>query len=106
MKWDNYFPIITCVSTWLLVRHSFTAKHFKELDSFNLQNQSIFTIFLNRKIIKLIFLFADEDLQQRLSLTVLKNFENLPSFGYKLVPQHVETRSLYRNECPGIEQVR
>lgn len=46
-----------------------------------------------------------EDLQERLCLTVLRNFEHLPSFGYKLVPQHVETRSLYRNECPGIEQV-
>ncbi|KNC25719.1 Gram-negative bacteria-binding protein 3, partial [Lucilia cuprina] len=45
-----------------------------------------------------------EDLQERLSLTVLRNFQHLPSFGYKLVPQHVETRSLYRNECPGIEQ--
>ncbi|KAM7358215.1 ferlin family C2 domain-containing myoferlin misfire [Cochliomyia hominivorax] len=46
----------------------------------------------------------DENVEERLSLTVLRNLEQLPSFGYKLVPQHVETRSLYRNECPGIEQ--
>ncbi|XP_030384983.1 fer-1-like protein 6 isoform X1 [Scaptodrosophila lebanonensis] len=56
-------------------------------------------------------LFADEtviskseDLQERLSLTVLKNLDKLPSFGYKLVPEHVETRSLYRDDYPGLEQ--
>lgn len=44
-------------------------------------------------------------MKERLSLTALKNLEKLPSFGYKLVPEHVETRSLYRNDCPGIVQV-
>uniref|UniRef100_A0A1I8QEL5 C2 domain-containing protein n=1 Tax=Stomoxys calcitrans TaxID=35570 RepID=A0A1I8QEL5_STOCA len=47
---------------------------------------------------------TEEDLHQRLSLTALKRLQDLPSFGYKLVPEHVETRSLYRTECPGIEQ--
>lgn len=46
-----------------------------------------------------------EDLVERLSLTALKNLEKLPSFGYKLVPEHVETRPLYCYDRPGIEQV-
>uniref|UniRef100_A0A1A9WPX1 C2 domain-containing protein n=1 Tax=Glossina brevipalpis TaxID=37001 RepID=A0A1A9WPX1_9MUSC len=45
-----------------------------------------------------------EDLVERLSLTALKNLDKLPSFGYKLVPEHVETRALHRYDCPGIEQ--
>ncbi|XP_026848839.1 otoferlin [Drosophila persimilis] len=56
-------------------------------------------------------LFADEttisrgeEMHERLSLTVLKNLERLPSFGYKLVPEHVETRSLYRDDYPNVEQ--
>uniref|UniRef100_A0A6P4FPE4 Otoferlin isoform X2 n=1 Tax=Drosophila rhopaloa TaxID=1041015 RepID=A0A6P4FPE4_DRORH len=46
----------------------------------------------------------DEELQERLSLAVLKNMEKLPSFGYKLVPEHVETRSLCRDDFPNVEQ--
>ncbi|XP_055841993.1 otoferlin [Episyrphus balteatus] len=46
----------------------------------------------------------DEDLQERLSLSVLKNIQELLSFGKRLVPEHVETRSLYRNDRPGVEQ--
>ncbi|XP_020717875.1 myoferlin isoform X4 [Ceratitis capitata] len=45
-----------------------------------------------------------EELQERLSLTALHHLDQLPSFGYKLVPEHVETRTLYRRDCPGIEQ--
>ncbi|XP_037719293.1 otoferlin isoform X3 [Drosophila subpulchrella] len=46
----------------------------------------------------------DEELQERLSLAVLKNMDKLPSFGYKLVPEHVETRSLCREDFPNVEQ--
>ncbi|EDV50618.2 uncharacterized protein Dere_GG15053, isoform C [Drosophila erecta] len=46
----------------------------------------------------------DEELQERLSLAVLKNMDKLPSFGYKLVPEHVETRSLCRDDFPNVEQ--
>lgn len=38
-------------------------------------------------------------------MTALKNLDKLPSFGYKLVPEHVETRSLYRDDSPGVVQV-
>ncbi|XP_067648119.1 fer-1-like protein 6 [Eurosta solidaginis] len=47
---------------------------------------------------------TSEDIQERLSLTALHHLDQLPSFGYKLVPEHVETRILYRRDCPGIEQ--
>ncbi|KAH8378844.1 hypothetical protein KR009_001725 [Drosophila setifemur] len=46
----------------------------------------------------------DEELQERLSLAVLKNLDKLPSFGYQLVPEHVETRSLCREDYPNVEQ--
>ncbi|KAH8319290.1 hypothetical protein KR067_002918 [Drosophila pandora] len=46
----------------------------------------------------------DEELQERLSLAVLKNLDKLPSFGYKLIPEHVETRSLCRDDYPNVEQ--
>ncbi|XP_017482314.1 PREDICTED: fer-1-like protein 6 [Rhagoletis zephyria] len=45
-----------------------------------------------------------EELQERLSLTALHHLDQLPSLGYKLVPEHVETRTLYRRDGPGIEQ--
>lgn len=50
-------------------------------------------------------LAINEDIKQRLALTALKKLDQLPSFGYKLMPEHVETRSLYREDVPGIEQV-
>lgn len=46
----------------------------------------------------------NESLQERLSISVLKNLNKIPSIGYSLVPEHVETRSLYRDDRPGIEQ--
>jgi otoferlin len=48
---------------------------------------------------------VDEDMPERLSLSVLRRFEEIPGIGYRLVPEHVETRSLYRDDRPGIEQV-
>lgn len=49
-------------------------------------------------------LAIDEDLKERLSLSALKKFGTVPQIGYTLVPEHVETRSLYRKDRPGIEQ--
>ncbi|XP_037905651.1 fer-1-like protein 6 [Hermetia illucens] len=46
----------------------------------------------------------DEKLENRLCLSVLKKLDEIPEIGYKLVPEHVETRSLYRTNRPGIEQ--
>ena len=47
---------------------------------------------------------ADSNMKERLALTALNNFEKIPSIGYPLVPEHVETRSLYRDDRPGVEQ--
>lgn len=47
----------------------------------------------------------DENLKEKLSLSVLNNFDKVESIGYRFVPEHIETRSLYRNDRPGIEQV-
>lgn len=59
------------------------------------------------RIIQLIIFWnTDESMVERLSLCALHKMESLPYFGYKLVPEHVETRSLYRPDRPGIEQVR
>lgn len=51
-------------------------------------------------------LSKSEDLTERLSLAVLKNLDRIPEIGFKLVPEHVETRSLYHKDRPGISQVR
>lgn len=40
------------------------------------------------------------------ALYVLQHWEEMPSYGYKLGPEHVETRSLYNPENPGLVQVR
>lgn len=45
-----------------------------------------------------------EDLKERLALTALNNFNKIEGIGYKLIPEHVETRSLFREDRPGIEQ--
>lgn len=46
----------------------------------------------------------DENKRERLALSVLNRFSEIPGIGFSLVPEHVETRSLYRNDRPGIEQ--
>ncbi|KAK5642454.1 hypothetical protein RI129_008621 [Pyrocoelia pectoralis] len=42
--------------------------------------------------------------RETLALSVLRRWEEFPLVGFPLVPEHVETRSLYHNEKPGIEQ--
>jgi otoferlin len=46
----------------------------------------------------------DENFKERLALSVLNNFDRLPGIGYNFVPEHVETRSIYRDDRPGVEQ--
>ncbi|KAM9647451.1 fer-1-like protein 4 isoform 6-T7 [Morphnus guianensis] len=38
------------------------------------------------------------------ALYVLQHWEEMPGYGYKLVPEHVEIRSLYNMENPGLVQ--
>ncbi|NWH80592.1 FR1L4 protein, partial [Piaya cayana] len=39
------------------------------------------------------------------ALYVLQHWEEMPGYGHKLVPEHVEIRSLYNPESPGLVQV-
>ncbi|KAL5291464.1 hypothetical protein ACFFRR_010702, partial [Megaselia abdita] len=41
---------------------------------------------------------------ESLALQVLNRLDEVPGIGYKLVPEHVETRNLYRKEKPGLSQ--
>lgn len=43
--------------------------------------------------------------RQVLALCVLRRWSEIPVIGCNLVPEHVETRSLYNPSKPGIEQV-
>ncbi|XP_066151146.1 otoferlin [Euwallacea fornicatus] len=42
--------------------------------------------------------------RENLALEALKRWQELPAVGFKFVPEHVETRSLYTPDKPGIEQ--
>ncbi|XP_031437276.1 otoferlin isoform X3 [Clupea harengus] len=42
--------------------------------------------------------------EEHLALTVLKQWEEMPKVGCKLIPEHVETRPLLNPDKPGIEQ--
>lgn len=57
----------------------------------------------------LLFVFHFSGLKKKtdehLALTVLKHWEDIPRVGYKLIPEHVETRPLLHPDKPGIEQV-
>lgn len=46
----------------------------------------------------------DSNVKERLALSALNKFKLIPCIGHPLVPEHVETRSLYRKDRPGIEQ--
>ena len=41
---------------------------------------------------------------EHLALEALKNWEDVPG-GYPLVPEHIESRSMYNPEQPGVQMV-
>lgn len=43
--------------------------------------------------------------KQSLALYVLNHWQEMPVVGYHLVPEHVETRTLYNPDRPNLHQV-
>jgi hypothetical protein len=43
--------------------------------------------------------------RQSLALNVLNHWQDMPVIGYHLVPEHVETRTLFNPKIPNIHQV-
>lgn len=43
--------------------------------------------------------------KENLALACIHQLKQLPQFGFNFVPEHIETRTLYLPEKPGIEQV-
>lgn len=43
--------------------------------------------------------------RQSLALYTLNHWHEMPIVGYRLVPEHVETRTLYNPDIPNLHQV-
>ena len=43
-------------------------------------------------------------MDEHLALAVLRHWHEIPPIGCALVPEHIETRSLFKPDKPGIEQ--
>ncbi|NXY69810.1 FR1L6 protein, partial [Glareola pratincola] len=67
---------------------------------------------VGKKVFKGQTVFTEDDNEEsvesyeHLSLKVLRAWEEIPGAGYKLVPEHIETRPLYHKDKPGMEQGR